>query len=181
VHEVPPGSNTGPDVRTYLAPCVRVDRRGEAWGQRPLDLTSGAWCAAFASYCLWSAHAELDGWDQDQVPALVKGWPLFGNTSLSEDTPRVCYRASVAELVTDAKDTGAWHELGDGAPEPGDLLVMGRNGSDPRHGGEGHVAIVETAMPVGWYTIGGNENNAVRRALRQPGDKVEPVLGFIRT
>lgn len=51
VKEVPDGSNTGPRIREYLAPCVRDDR--------PLGLTVGAWCAASA--CAASRAAWMDG------------------------------------------------------------------------------------------------------------------------
>ena len=46
VTEVPFGSNTGREIRGYLAPCVRGGLR--------VGLTAGEWCAAFASWCVWS-------------------------------------------------------------------------------------------------------------------------------
>jgi len=55
VAENPPGSNTGPRIRDYLAGCIRHERR--------LGLTAGQWCAAAASM---AAHvAALHG---DHVP-----------------------------------------------------------------------------------------------------------------
>ena len=46
VAEQPPGSNTSPRIRQYLAACRR---RGT---EKPLGITAGAWCAAMASYGL---------------------------------------------------------------------------------------------------------------------------------
>jgi hypothetical protein len=51
VHEEPPGSNTGPRIVEYLAPCERSGR--------PLGLTAGAWCAASA--CAAGRGALLPG------------------------------------------------------------------------------------------------------------------------
>src|SRR5690606_25151579 len=51
VKEDPPGSNTGPRIRDYLAPCVRDGKL--------LRLTSGEWCAASASWC--ALHAKREG------------------------------------------------------------------------------------------------------------------------
>jgi hypothetical protein len=91
----------------------------------------------------------------------------------------------VAELVADARGTSAWHDVSDAvSPAPGDLLVMGRSGQDPWHGGTGHVAIVdEVAEGGGLWTIGGNESDAVRRTLRGVGtaaDQEAPIVGWIQ-
>lgn len=48
VCEVPPGSNTGPRIREYLAGCERDGR--------PVGLTAGDWCAAAASWCAYQAQ-----------------------------------------------------------------------------------------------------------------------------
>lgn len=165
VAEVPAGSNTGPDVRRYLAGCVRGGRR--------LGLSAGAWCAAFASWCVWSARGERASLlDAQEWPG---GLP---------DLPPIGYRAAVSELVADARATGRWHLRGDGEPQPGDLLVLARAGQDPRVGGSGHVVFVEHQADegTGWWCVGGNEQNAVRRTLRGDGglhDRAEPVIGWI--
>lgn len=74
VCETPAGSNTSPRIREYLAGCMRGGRR--------VGITSGSWCAAFASWC--DVQAGLD------------------------TTPR----AAVWELVEDARAAGLWREVG---------------------------------------------------------------------
>ncbi len=131
VREVPLGSNRGPDVDGYLAPCVR---NGRLLWPRGLPAEGAAWCAAFVSWCVWSAKAGDRGiyvaedFDRDDPHREAYGWPVIG------------YRASVAELVDDARTTGAWRDVVAGeAPSVGDLLCFGRDGQDPRTGGEGHA------------------------------------------
>lgn len=49
VREEPPGSNSGPRVRQYLAGCVRdVDSDGDL---DKIGLSAGSWCAAFTGWC----------------------------------------------------------------------------------------------------------------------------------
>jgi hypothetical protein len=172
VREKPPGSNTGPDVRRYLAPCVRHGKR--------LGLTAGAWCAAFASWCVWEAAHERLREDLRDLAVLAEAWDAHEYIESMSDAP-IGYRASVAELYRDAVATGAWRDVQAGeAPQVGDLLVMRRGIGDPRTGGEGHVAIVDEESGLGgWWAIGGNEGDAVRRTLRRFGDTEEPIVGWI--
>jgi hypothetical protein len=87
-------------------------------------------------------------------------------------TPRI----SVRELVEDARTRAAWRDVASGyVPVPGDLEVYARAGEDPRRGGRGHVAIVESRSDAGSVTIGGNERNAVRRTT----EHALPVVGWI--
>jgi hypothetical protein len=169
VREAPPGSNRGPEVDAYLRGCVR---RG-----RPLGVLGVPWCAAFASWCIWrAAYGE-----EAATRAIVWTWRSHVG---SPQRPAIGWRAAVSELCADALGTGRWQDWDEGArPEPGDVLVMGRQGQDPRHGGEGHAAIVdEAAEGGGFYAIGGNESDAVRRTLRgaaTDADEQEPIVGFI--
>jgi hypothetical protein len=55
IAEVPPGSNSGPRVREYLAGCERDGRQ--------VGLTAGDWCAAAASWCAFRAQRGAE-----QVP-----------------------------------------------------------------------------------------------------------------
>lgn len=162
--EEPLGSNAGADVRRYLRWCVRHGM--------PLPLTVGAWCAGFASWCVWGG--EHGG--EHMGPADALGWAP-GATVRGYPIPPVGYRAAVAELVDDARASGAWHGMQAAlAPLPGDLLVMRRDGHDPTVGGEGHVEIVEDEAPGGIVTIGGNVGNRVARMVRTPADG---IVGWI--
>jgi hypothetical protein len=119
VHEEPPGSNTGPDVRRYLAPCVRGGRR--LW--QPDHVPPEPWCAAFASWCVWTAaHARLRD-DLRDIPELALAWDAHEWIEGMSDAP-IGYRAAVSELRDDARATGALR-LPQAAEEPlpGDLLV----------------------------------------------------------
>lgn len=157
VRELPPGSNTSPRIREYLAPCIRDGRR--------LGLATAPWCAAFASWCVW-------GYDRERAAQWAPG------TAASAQLPSVGYRASVAELCRDARAAGAWREVAPGLPrpQPGDLLVMRRDGQDPRVGGIGHVEVVEDVSGPSTWTVGGNVGDRVSRQQRGPADG---VVGWI--
>lgn len=66
VREVPDGSNTGPDIRKYLAGCERGGRR--------LGLSSGNWCAAFACYCAFQAADAEDSVPHRWRAAVAEIW-----------------------------------------------------------------------------------------------------------
>lgn len=169
VCEAPPSSNRGPAIDEYVRGCVR--------GGRPIGVLGLSWCAAFVGWCLWrAAYGE-------EAAARTRRWSAHTYVETGEGPP-VGWRAAVAELVTDACGTSTWHDVTEGtSPTPGDLLVMGRLGQDPRHGGLGHVAIVdEVTDDGGVWTIGGNESDAVRRTLRRAAaaaDEKEPIVGWI--
>jgi hypothetical protein len=100
-----------------------------------------SWCAAFASWCAFRAARP-----GEKVP---HGW-----------------RASVAEIVADARASGTWRDVGSGyVPKPGDLVCWGRLGEDPRKGGHGHVArhaltrseASSVSPSAGFTSLGGNE------------------------
>lgn len=136
------GNNGGATVARYFAGCVR--------GGKPLGISSGSWCAAFAGWC--DDHAKR---------ALV----AVG----AAPTVPCLWRGAVWELIEDARRSGAWREAGEYVPVPGDLAVFRRAGYDPRTPpGLGHVGRVETAPDdSGRYTtIDGNSGAASDRVAR---------------
>jgi len=151
VREQPLGSHAGPRIATYFAPCVRaVPAPGGGVEQLPVGISSGDWCAAFASYC--AQHAARDG---EAIPH--------------------AYRASVAELWKDA-EASATSRPPSYRPRPGDLAIYARDGSDPTVGlGHlGHVGRVSVEPDdQGHYeTIEGNHQGAVARVEHTFGDTV---------
>lgn len=170
VCEEPRGSNTGPRVRLYLGGCVR--------GGKGLGLTAAEWCASFVSFCVWTA-----AWPEMRPGAPGMRTLFWSATDRADRDPPIGYRAAVAELVADARAASAWHDVSEIAPgagpQPGDLLVFGRGGHDPRAGGTGHVAIVETGDTGSWVAIGGNQGDAVSAQPRGLQDVAEPLVGWI--
>lgn len=143
--ESPPGSFGGPRIAQYFAGCTRKGK--------PLGISSGNWCAAFASFC--------------ENRALHQG----------EDGPHG-YRAAVSELWADAVQTGAARRMSSSyRPRVGDLALFGRNGQDPTKGGVGHVGrVVREVDGAGTFeTIEGNHQNRVMRVTRT----LTETVGFI--
>lgn len=150
VREDPPGSNDGPRIRAYRAGC---ERHGKA-----LRLGPTPWCAEFVGWCDAAARGEL----------------RLAGTDI--EAP-VQWRAAVSELVTDAVKAKAWHVGLDGA-QPGDLLIMRRDGQDPTLGGIGHVGRIESIDATSVCSIDGNHDNAVSRVTRPLSDL--NIIGHIR-
>jgi hypothetical protein len=149
VREEPPGSNTGPRIREYLAECAR-----RASGKN-LGLTAAPWCAAAQAFC--------------QRECLLPG----------EHEADHGYYCSGAELRESAQANGVWRANGSGyAPKRGDLVVLMRAGagSDPAKAGwERHVVRVEHVLPSNMVqSIGGNEGNGWgRQTFAADADRVE--------
>lgn len=97
VKEDPPGSNSGPRIRDYLAPCVRDDKL--------LGLRAGNWCAAAA--CAAHRAAALPS---DSVP------PYRASGAEMEAD------AKAAGTWADADDVLA----GEYTPKPGDIVTLPR-------------------------------------------------------
>lgn len=157
--EEPLGSNGGPWIKELLRPCRR--RGTEAL----LGLEAANWCAAFASATEQGAAESCEAQGLE-VP------------------PRLGYRASVAELIADARAIGRWRDVaelrsGAYAIEPGDLPCFRRAGEDPRTGGQGHVGrAVHRADDAGRYTsLDGNHDNRVALVSRDLAD--EDLVGTI--
>ncbi len=176
VREHPAGSNRGPEIDGYLRGCIRHGK--------PLGVLGVAWCAAFASWCVWAAWGVKHDTDpaarQTRFEALgdVELWDIV--PASRGGYPPIGYRAAVSELVTDARATNKWWAVEGGyTPKAGDLAIWRRAGQDPRTGGSGHVEFVEIA-PDGygaWTGVGGNEGDAVRRETHSIHD--HDLVGWI--
>lgn len=120
----------------------------------------------------------LGGSDSPAWCAAFAGW-------CERDLPGALpWRAAVRETWSDAVLRGLARSR-DYRPRPGDLAVFARAGGDPRRGGPGHVARVETGVDDAgsFATIGGNEGGAAHHGgevLRTPRNVSDPSLvGFI--
>lgn len=155
VREIPLGTNRGKDVDAYETGCVRHGKL--------LAIQGLAWCACYATWCIWNVLFQ----DAAALRATSLDWTAEAALEGTDRSP-VGRRAAVSELYTDAKGSGAWRDRDDASviPGPGWLAVFKRGGQDPRHGGEGHVAVVENFARPGYTTIGGNEGDRIRRTLR---------------
>lgn len=134
---------------------VRASLAGCMRDGRPLGIREGVpWCAGFVGLCDFEAHAEHT------------------------------WRASVRELVSDAVTERTWREFGSYIPQPGDLAILKRDGSDPRAFGEGHVERVEVSPDSSGTltTIGGNVGDAVVRRTWRIGEEARghELVGWIK-
>lgn len=90
------------------------------------------------------------------------------------------WRIAVHEYVTDAKAAGRFRALDAGyTPKRGDAVILSRGGHDPLKGGLGHICRVEIAPDAqkAFVTIGGNEENRVKRTQRNLTDA--DLRGFV--
>lgn len=89
------------------------------------------------------------------------------------------WRASVWEMVEDARAAGTLREVGSYWPSPGDLAVYGRLGQSPlERGGRGHVGRVVKAQGLEVVDVSGNSGpNADRVAVMVR--KLPDVLAWI--
>lgn len=160
---------------------VKLALRGAVRGGHPLGIPEGvAWCAAFAGACLF------DG-EPDPLAAALAWTPSA--YAAGDVAQPVGWRAAVWEIVADARATGTFLEQQAATePLPGDLVICGRNGQDPRRpGNEGHATILREVLDGAFRCIGGNEADptgrapdGVRLSLRRWGDAREPVVGIVR-
>lgn len=125
--EEPPGSNAGPRVISYLAPCVRKGKL--------LGLRSGAWCAASA--CAAGTAALLPG---EQLP---HGYRASGLELVADATERGTwrprgsgYRPKVGDVAVYSRGTpGSWERhvvrvLAAPAPDSQRWTSIGGNEND---------------------------------------------------
>ncbi len=157
VREHPFGSNTGPRVLEYLAPCRRHGT------EQLLGLKASNWCMAFASWCMH--QAMLDG----ELPA--HGY-------------RAGVVEAVADAVDPAGPwTGRWRPAalvrsGEWLPELGDLAIYDRSqAGKPETSWWRHVNRVSGITPSGYTAIGGNEGDRVNESAHR-FDSTR-LLGFI--
>lgn len=165
-------------IAGYLAPCVRGGKR--------LGLTAAAWCAGFVSWCVWTAWTDPSITPADAFD-IAEDWsvetPEHRELHDHYEHPPIGYRASVAELCADARATGTLRLPGEHLmPDFGDVLIFGRDGGNPLHGGLGHAgfnvpqpdgALVMGDEPV--WVCAGNQSDAVTIQPRAFGD----VLAWI--
>lgn len=125
VREEPPGSNTGPRVRFYLAPCERAGKR--------LGLTVGAWCAASACAAELATrlpaepavHPYRAGGVEIEQDAKVRGdWRVAGPgldprrgdlaiyRRMTPQDPTGAYSRHVVRVEIAPNAMGAWRSLG---------------------------------------------------------------------
>lgn len=130
------------------APRIALYRSGAMRGERALNAGPGPWCAYAASWCA----AQAGG-------VAPHGW-----------------RASVAELIRDARAVGAWHPAGDSyQPRRGDLACFGRAGENPVNGGKGHVGRVERVEGSTLVSVDANHGDRWARVYRP----IDVALGWI--
>lgn len=142
----------GPNEGAIVRASLARCTRRIAGQERPLGIRDGvAWRAGFVGLCDFEAH-ERHPW-----------------------------RASVRELVEDAREAGTWRPYGALDPSPGDLVIYKRGGKDPRVGGEGHVDRVVSCVDGVLDVVGGNVNNAVTRRTIKIGSEPngEEIVGWI--
>lgn len=90
-------------------------------------------------------------------------------------------RASVAELIADARKLGLWRS-GDvwHDPKPGDLACYARGGGDPRKGGLGHVnRCIEQVGGSKFRAVGGNETHPSGGAVNVSVRPLTEPIGWI--
>lgn len=117
----------------------------------------GAWCAIFASYCL------MESWSRQRLT--IMKLPLRKRRGAKK-----LAKTLVAEFGA------TWQK----EPRRGDLAIYHRGRQV--HGQwtwRGHVSIVQEVMEDGsYFTIGGNERNAVRRTFHMKDER--KLVGFVR-
>lgn len=145
-----PGPKATARISEYLAGCERSGKKlGLASDEIP-------WCAAFASWCGFTAAKD------------------------GEDKPTHGYRAAVAELWADAAKLGcAEYPPKEIRVRVGDLAIWKRGTGDPRTGGTGHVGRVESPPDASgrFVCIEGNHDNQVARVEHRVDEP--DLVGFI--
>ena len=97
-------------------------------GERP------DWCVYFATYCYRESGITLSEYNLDPINNLP---------------------CNVGTLQGNADDVGKWEEREGYTPQPGDIIVMKRNGKI-----YGHVGLVVKVENSKVYTIEGNTGNS---------------------
>jgi len=155
VREEPPGSNTSPRIREYLARCLR---RGT---EASLGITSGAWCGAMAGF----------GLVECALPGEAHPTPRAAGVEYEQGA-----MATGDWFTADDVLAGRYE------PVTGDLVICDRSKSPGAPAWGRHVCVFVERHGAQLLTIGGNEGDRVRetpRMLNGHGES-EPILGFIR-
>lgn len=158
--EVPPGSNSGPEIEHLVGdyPVARRTKPGQAW------------CLIGLSRWLFDTYTTFaEGGIDPKVHASWKITPFqawFGNV--------------MGELVPWAKDKGCWYGP-EAKIEPASILVMRRekSGSDAGKGTTvGHVAAALGPEDEGTRTVECNVSNGVGSLVREVEE--DAILGSVR-
>lgn len=146
VHEVPPGSNRGPEVDRFLSwhgrtSYVNYEKNAEA----PGGYRGAPWCGAFAAWCAASAASRL-------------GVPLE--------------LAAVNDLMGCRKWRSAASRLGllIEHPEPGCVGLVARDGALK------HVVLVTRISDGTFWSVEGNSSGDRVRALQRPVSRLGACL-----
>jgi len=139
--EEPPGSNTGPEIKAWLAPCERdVDNDGD---MDNLGLKAAEWCSAFA--CAADRAVQL-AHELPSHPYFAAGLD-FQKWAIANDRWRSKDRILAGDL-----------------PRKGELAILKRGSLDWQR----HVCRVELVnMDMSYLAVGGNEGNTVKETLRR--------------
>jgi hypothetical protein len=159
VKEEPPGSNTSPRIREYLAPAHRNGKL--------LNLEAAEWCAAFACWCIFTALGPYSDRGTD-------------NRRDDEVMP-FPYSVSGVEIEEAAKRNGAfWPARSGYIPRRGDLAIYRRGSGRPEDEWKRHVTMVLDAPTddgPDFTAIAGNESNTVAITKRKLTDTT--LVGFV--
>jgi hypothetical protein len=157
VRENPLGSNSGPEIARFFAPCTRGDT------ETKLGLKSGNWCAAFACYCMKKALAEGEPEPHGYRAGVVE---IVADVSRKDE-----YYKSKWHPVSQVRN-------GTFSPAVGDLAIYDRSVTGrPETSWWRHVNRVTSYRGSTYTAIGGNENNGVRLASYDIEE--QKLLGFI--
>lgn len=149
-------TGTRPDagrIATYFSGATRSGR--------PIGISSGNWCAASASWSVFTACGDLC----KHVP---HGW-----------------RVGAKELMEDAVKNGHWRaprdvREGNWRPNPGDLAIYDRSDpANPETSWMGHVNRVIRSTSDGYEAIGGNEGGPTGWKITQRSYNDPRLLGFV--
>lgn len=93
VGEVPHGSNTGPRIKQFLAPCVRNGKL--------LGLTAGNWCAAFACHCAFTAAIDPETPPHQYRCSVAELWEDAVKNGVAKS---INYKPKIGDLVIFKRD-----------------------------------------------------------------------------
>lgn len=152
VQEDKPKSYTSPRIKQYFSICTRIINGKEV----PINISSGSWCAASASYAL---HESL----------------------LDEEAPHG-FRVGVVEIVSDLTKNKLWRPIdlarsNQFTPEVGDVIIFDRsNPNDPSTAWFRHIGRIFSISGSNFECISGNAGGKYKISKHSMTDK--NVLGF---
>lgn len=153
VKEDAPKSYTSKRIREYFSICTRLKNGKEV----PINLTKGNWCAASASFCLYSC--------------LLNG-----------ETKPHGFRVGVVEIVEDLKASGLYRPIKEVlnktySPKIGDVIIFDRsNPNDPSTAWFRHIGRVYDLNLNSFDCISGNSGG--KWAITKHKYTQSNLLGF---